>query len=849
MAVLLALLAGVSGFWGTSGGENGAAKDRAEGTAVGSLARFDGPNALDELGDEHKRGLMWGTYKAGLYFGIKSRTFPGSFVSGLAWHAARKHDSARHECLEEHKMRKYGWTRHDGTTFGQQRIVDRGHRVVVDTFFLKTADGGGWVATADFGTGRKSKDSTRKKGSTSPRERTVVAYVYAGIDCDGSAESADSCLSKIGGIPITVDSTASNRATFSTKTRDLGELDGELVATYDNVHDKTYDDAANSAPAASQPIVSVQTLSRASFENIRDDALGIDWKGDSSMGGDEGAKKGAKTVVVMRIEGTLPMSIRWRVVPSAMQSPPNLDQAAIQADTRARAMTFDAHFDATFGLADKGYNPKQVRFARAALSNMLGGMGYFYGKSEVKRAAETGAASREGPASTYPMPLFTAVPSRSFFPRGFLWDEGFHQQLIANWNRNITLDVLAHWMGAVRSGGWIPREQILGAAARSRVPDQFVPQTEDVANPPTMALLVERLVATSSAKHDPILASVYPRLQRWTQWLLESQAGKIPGSFRWRGRDPNGDSLHPNTLASGLDDYPRATQPDETEYHVDMLSWAISMTRSMAALAEAVGEDAAARDYSAKSKRLLNGLDKLHWNQDLGLYCDVGRHSPGGVFEKRVVYRCGAAGGQTTDVAARPEDIQARRNPCPRSHPNPMYPLGDGHGGVLTREVFSPGDIKHGFVDQVGYVSLFPLFLKLLLPDSPRLAALFDALRDNTRLWSPWGLRSLSPNSRFYERANAPGDRPYWRGAIWMPINYLAVSALHHYAEVSGPYQDRARALYTELRENLVNNVFREYQRTGYLWEQYNSKTGRGQRSHPFTGWTALIVNIMAEKY
>ena len=90
----------------------------------------------------------------------------------------------------------------------------------------------------------------------------------------------------------------------------------------------------------------------------------------------------------------------------------------------------------------------------------------------------------------------------------------------------------------------------------------------------------------------------------------------------------------------------------------------------------------------------------------------------------------------------------------------------------------------------------------------------------------------------------------YWRGPIWININYLALRALHkHYVNADGPYQDKARRIYEELRMNLSRNVLQVYEQTGFFWEQYSAENGDGHRAHPFTGWTSLILLIMAEKY
>ena len=125
-------------------------------------------------------------------------------------------------------------------------------------------------------------------------------------------------------------------------------------------------------------------------------------------------------------------------------------------------------------------------------------------------------------------------------------------------------------------------------------------------------------------------------------------------------------------------------------------------------------------------------------------------------------------------------------------------------------------------------------------------------LRNSSELWTEFGIRSLSATDLFYNRPNAPGDSPYWRGPIWININYLILNALHFYARKlpEGVNKQMCGSIYSELRDNLIRNVIeREYVNTGYLWEHYDDSSGSGTRGHPFTGWTSLIVNIMYELF
>merc|ERR1719474_870073 len=158
-------------------------------------------------------------------------------------------------------------------------------------------------------------------------------------------------------------------------------------------------------------------------------------------------------------------------------------------------------------------------------------------------------------------------------------------------------------------------------------------------------------------------------------------------------------------------------------------------------------------------------------------------------------------------------------------------------------------DPQLGFVNSYGYVSLFPFLLEILQPDNPKLEIIIKDLLNPDLLYTPYGLRSLAKTAPMYMKRNTEHDAPYWRGPIWININYLAVRALYNYGQMEGPYQKQAQETYQRLRQVLIENIFKQYVKTGYIWEQYNDRTGQGQGCRPFTGWSALVVLMMGEKY
>ena len=152
-------------------------------------------------------------------------------------------------------------------------------------------------------------------------------------------------------------------------------------------------------------------------------------------------------LVALQYVVAAPFDIIVEYSKGAVAAATSLSSPLLSKDGEQEKRKFQTKFENIFHLKEKGFDESHVTFAQSAFSNLIGSVTYFHGSSSVK--------TLDGrPATTEPGALITGVPSRSFFPRGFLWDEGFHQLLVSAWNIELSRTVVQHWLSRMDENGW-----------------------------------------------------------------------------------------------------------------------------------------------------------------------------------------------------------------------------------------------------------------------------------------------------------------------------------------------------------------------------------------------------------
>ncbi|KAL8400611.1 hypothetical protein RB594_000856 [Gaeumannomyces avenae] len=769
-----------------------------------------------EVGRLNNQSLLWGPYRPNLYFGVRSRA-PKSLMTGLMWSKLDSYNevqnSIRYTCEQHEGMAGYGWDEYDTRKGGVQTIHDAGNQLDITTSFVKIpggTHGGSWAA--------RIKGELRDDAVSNTKYGIFFYLTQEGL---GSLETADK--GDPNGFPGDV--------VFSGNSESLGDY--KIVITRGTGEHPPGDPDLQEQRDLDKTIVQSLKLpeehlwqgKQVMFHQMKDHVDRVSSQFDPQTPPapwdvyalPHKAGAGNAHIVQKVFEGPFEFDVIFNSVSAGKE----LTSDDITREIKSTTESFGERFSDVFNFKAPFTDAKYKKFGRSMFSNLIGGIGYFHGQSVVDRSyapeydeenegfweeAEAARARKqekvEGPSS-----LFTSVPSRPFFPRGFLWDEGFHLLPIADWDMDLTLEIVKSWFNLMDDDGWIAREQILGDEARSKVPAEFQVQYPHYANPPTLFFIVDTFVErlrksngsqpagkerlsqgvslTNAHVENPsvgleFLRNLYPLLRRQYDWFRKTQSGDVKSydrqafsskeAYRWRGRTV----MH--VLTSGLDDYPRAEVPHPGELHVDLLSWMGLMTKSLSNIADALGMPEEVHELEKNLNAIERNLSDLHWSEKDGCYCDA------------------------------------------------------------TIDEFE----EHVLVCHKGYISLFPFLVGLINDDDHKLGKILDLIGDEDELFSPYGIRSLTKTSPFYGT-----NENYWRSPVWININYLALVQLENVAKKKGPHQEKARDLYTRLRENLVDTIFNSWEETGFAWEQYNPETGKGQRTQHFTGWTSLVVKIM----
>lgn len=820
--------------------------------------------------------FYWGTYKPNLYFAMKNRRNT-SDVFGMMWYSANAEGMIkqgdiskrlRHDCKMEDEL-NYRWEQHNGCDYGSQVIDDPANELSLKTKFIKT----------EYNTTDNQNWNAYIKGESNDwNNKTIGIVLYTSME---NFEVKDKSYFNMGNnfmqsemeteLEIEIQkskakaSSYANPLTFKamekgkekyTYTISFGE-DTKIVSKSFQKYRKRYNETWRVKRFIQDDI----KLEEANFIKENKNFDWVNFRTNKAIN--------APNIVAIQLIFQSDFEINVNFSQGKDANTPD-SQSKLSELFKRKETEFNTKFDEIYwNKVNKEefsnnfeINNDLRRFAQQALSNVLGGIGYFWGKIKINLEGklEEGQYHKGFRYAVEEKGLFTATPSRSFFARGFLWDEGFHNIIISQWDMDISIDILDTWLSTMSATGWMAREQIRGPEAEAQVPERFIIQDKLIGNPPTFIFPIENILTYYKLYNEDrnlknvnsFLKKCFDKLGAWYEWFETYQKSSDRKSYQWAGRNSE------HNLASGLDDYPRGMTPNIYEKHLDLALWIAELMKTLRNLSELFDYELVS--YFDKAwKKVQTDLGSLYYDEVKGIYNDhlgpqfklikgVSKFSrPVPPYLWRGDNRCGKDApnplGQPSECNPYSDSPCCSEfgwcgntpNHCNCEKCKKSVKLEERPEFKLKEKIFNP---------HIGYVNLLPIAFGALDIKTEKGEKVFRQtlhfLSSPDELYSNYGLRSLSKNDLLYHT----GD-DYWRGNIWINMNYLVLRGLFKYYK----HDTQAYEIYKMIRENLIGNIFKQWKTKEMFYEQYSDRTGEGLKARPFNGWTSLILNIITEKY
>eukprot|EP00124_Ichthyophonus_hoferi_P002290 Ihof_evm1s150 gene=Ihof_evmTU1s150 len=394
---------------------------------------YPGSSVLDLpqfTNDDHQARYLWGSYRPQVYFGMRAK-LPTSPLIGLMYFSHHSNTlNLRHTCEHSDHIKKFGWRRHDGVTFGQQ-VIEEKDGFVLQTEFLKMKGdkrGGSWTARVHG----------KWPGANDVRYMSVILYV---VD-EGKRSLA---LSPKPADKYPIEGSA--------------DVLGKYKVKFPHIQSK-YKEVHYVHTHASHTHNLTDLIKNDLYHGMQSHPNKIPSLTDNNTMVTDHNRNLVAVQMILQFPFTIDMTYTPMNDDDSIVTPAIHGQAFSKA-MKAKTATFDDQFQSKFSISKQSLMEEMK-----AASNETKNMDQEAGEWMSVRVIGHG----HGPEVlvTRPSPLLTAVPSRSFFPRGFMWDEGFHQLIIQKWDPLLSKEIIGHWFDLMNVDGWIAREQILGDEARSK---------------------------------------------------------------------------------------------------------------------------------------------------------------------------------------------------------------------------------------------------------------------------------------------------------------------------------------------------------------------------------------------